>query len=227
MIAWAARIGISAGRLRLIENKPGAPEGIAGDNRALEFSGYSKALDMFEGEGPFVICNDTLLRVHWSQGWARLIALWLYENVGNTRVEIWGDIRQEEIVWEEKPAIYLASWLWVLPNRASLDAFKQLLDRVVNQPLGEPSAPYLDYYKNWLGKPWWAGGWYGSPNEAELSRKLKSIRMEHALSLEIHRHYPEAMFSLGWNYPYLYRAIRLVDRFLARYHAMKRAFFRL
>ncbi len=224
MLAWAVRTGIAEDRLLFIENRPGTKADHAGDNSAWEFSGYSVALKLFQGEGPYLICNDTLLRNHWHQGWSRLIAKWLIELSKTAEVQIWGDVRAEAFAWEEKPKVYLASWLWILPNRASLDAFRQILDHVLNTPFPEPSTLYLEYYKNWLRKPWWAGGWYGVPNDDEMNRKLRSIRMEHALSLEMNRHYPEALCSLGTAYPLWYRVIRLADRLLARFNAMKRTY---
>lgn len=195
----------------------------AGDNAAYEFSGYALALDKMQGQGPFVLINDTLFRHHWKPGWAYLLRgllndPWLWSTSGR----IVGDLRSESFEFPEKPATYWASWIFVMSDRIALQRMRTALERVIREDWSKPSQAYVDYLDQWLNKSWWQGGWQGNPSPAALQRKTLSIRREHELSRILLNEQALTPYAVGHHQKFLYRVTRLIDRMLARYAAIRR-----
>ncbi len=214
MKQWQQRLGI--GQAVVINNKPGdkQEDEVAGDNSHFEFSAYQQLSRLLPGDGPFILVNDTLFKNHWEWAWARLcrIALRRLSAGENT---LWGDVRIEGGHIPERPNTYLASWIFVVPNRMVLSKLEDKLAALLLQEQPPPSMAYQQYLDNWLYPKVWYKGWHGKRTEADNQRKLRSVKLEHALSRQL----PAAQIqirSLGHFLPALYKMIRLADRLITR-----------
>lgn len=198
---------ISADHVFVLNNHSASVEAdeIAGNNQFYEFSGYRELCDRFSGEGPFVILNDTLWVNRWVRGWSKLLRSFQQKNNG-----VYGDIRIENGEIPERPNTYLASWVFVLPNREVLDQFIASLDAVMHDTYPEPSKAYRQYIDRWFAPRWYAG-WHGVRSKEALSRKLHCIRMEHALS-KVLLEKGLTLHSVGENRPLFYAILRIADR---------------
>jgi hypothetical protein len=189
---------------------------ISGSNQHYEFSGYRELCRHFTGEGPFVILNDTLWVNRWVGGWRSLLRSALKHTKSNA---VWGDVRIEGGEIPERPNTYLASWVFVIPNREVLNQFADSLDDVMHDSYPPPSPAYQGYLDRWFA-PRWYGGWHGVRSEEALARKRHCIRMEHALSaLLSEKNLP--LCSLGENRSLFYSFVRLVDRSLTFLRRLK------
>lgn len=213
-LAWAKRQGW---KLVVVNNQPeGAQSGQwQGSNAHFEFSGYLEALDQMSGPGPFLLINDTFFYNHATRLWCRALHHWNQRLVRQPTQEVWilGDVRREKEVFPEKDANFLASWLFYLPNRASLEVLAACLSQLTTEELPEPSIGYQTYVNRWLQSngPW--RGWHGQRNEAALARKRRVIRLEHRLS--------QLLQQGGWmqgadEYLVWYPLLRLYERFKTR-----------
>jgi hypothetical protein len=200
-----------------------APGEISGNNSAYEFSGYAHALDLMQGEGPFVLVNDTLFRHHWSNSWRIMLQNLLKKSDFCAQEgSILGDLRRESIEFPEKPLTYWASWILFMSDRTALQRIRTALERVNRADWTLSSPAYDAYVMQWLQRPWWRGGWQGNPTPAAIQRKKISIRREHELSRILLREQGLPALALGHHQPLRYRITRWVDRFLARYSALMR-----
>lgn len=222
---WSNRCGFQVNQTYVINNSEDYQlfEEIPGNNTAFEFSGYAQALDLMQGDGPFVLVNDSLFRHHWSRAWCimlhRLLEdLWLCTQDG----KILGDLRRESIEFPEKPSTYWASWIFVMSDRWALQRMRVALERVIQAEWSEPSPEYEHYVKKWLNKSWWRGGWQGNPTPTAIHRKRISIRREHELSRILLMEQRLTPYSIGHRQQVLYRITRWTDRMMARYSAIRR-----
>ncbi len=207
-------------RLVVVNNHAGmlAAGEMAGDNTHFEFSGYRVLCANLSGDGPFVIVNDTLFRNHWTGGWTQLLRI-VMRRIDCTQDVVYGDIRRDGNSIPERPDPFLASWIFVLPNRAVLLRFDQILDQLCRTDLPEPSPAYAAFLKNWTAAGKRFRGWHGKRDPASVDRKIRAVRFEHALSEAL----PDAglpIVSLGTFSPVLYRTIRVVDRLQTRISAL-------
>jgi glycosyltransferase family protein len=214
---WASALGIR--HASIVNNLASscAVDEIPGTNVDFEFSAYEQLLDSFQGPGPFVLVNDTLFRNHGQFLWQKLVARALADP--GSYPFIWGDWREENIVFPEKPATYLASWIFVIPDRASLEVFKASLTHILHGDLPVASEAYTKYVINWLKSDKWFSGWHGPGDEKTLMRKQRTVRLEHALSIELKK---RGMIyrSLGHFGKPLYAWIRIYDRLRTRWMAL-------
>lgn len=217
--ALAARI--SAEHVLVVNNHSASVQAgeIAGSNQFYEFSGYRELCDRLTGEGPFIILNDTLWVNRWVGGWRSLLRSALKYTKSNA---VWGDVRIEGGEIPERPNTYLASWIFVIPNREVLNLFADSLDAVMHHRYPPPSPAYQTYLDRWFA-PRWYGGWHGVRSEEALARKRHCIRMEHALSAVLaEKNLP--VRPLGENRALFYALVRLADRnltFLQRLKAIQ------
>lgn len=188
-----------------------------GTNKDFEFSAYARLLDAFEGPGPYLLVNDTLFRNHGHGLWRSLTEKVLREH--GTFPFVWGDWRSESISFPEKPTDYLASWIFVIPDRATLSLFKECLAHVLGSDLPPASEAYTIYVRNWLQSGKWFSGWHGPADAVTLARKQRTVRLEHALSIEFKKRglYIKSMGNSG---KLLYFWIRIYDRLRTRWMAL-------
>lgn len=193
------------------------PGELPGDNSFFEFSGYQIAVKSFKTNGPFLIINDTLFKHHLSVGW-----IWLINKAIQSKLDsptVWGDPRKEKITFPEKENIFLASWIFYIPNRQSLDAFELALDKAI-KGIGHPlSDPYQKYIHQWLNEPSLLSGWKGKMDEQTYQRKFISIQLEHALSRALSAN--GFLRSFG-QVTYLYRLIRILERIRYRFNLVSK-----
>jgi hypothetical protein len=215
---WCRKL--SATEPLIINNDPASllPEEHPGDNSAYEFSAYQQACLLFRTEGPFLIANDTLFYNHWSAGWKCILRKLQKKDIPSPSVI--GDIRRERIGFPEKKPAFLASWIFYLPDRASLTAFSESLETAILQAEKKPSDAYEVYVNNWLTRKSSLSGWHGSADEENYIRKKKVIRMEHELSRELESR--GLMHSIG-DYRPEYPLIRIFERLKTRYYAIFRS----
>lgn len=217
MQQWSAELGIS--RVHIANNHPKLFEAdeLRGTNESYEFSAYEQLLQELKGDGPYLLVNDTLFRNHGHQLWGRLVKQAL-QRPGQYPT-VWGDWRSESIVFPEKPAQYLASWIFLIPDRATLTSFRACLHQIMHEPLPEASTAYQTYITKWLQSDKWFSGWHGPSDATTLQRKQRTVRLEHALSLEMRARGLEYK-SLGHFAPLFYHWIRLYDRVRTRWMAV-------
>lgn len=215
---WCRKLGFATPLIINNDHASIMEEEHRGDNHAYEFSAYRQACGLFATEGPFLIANDTLFYNHWSAGWGCILQKIQKKALPSPAVI--GDIRREKLQFPEKNPAFLASWIFFLPDRASLLAFSESVETAILQSEMKASDAYESYVNNWLTRKSALSGWHGSANEANLIRKRKVIRMEHALSLELEAR--GLMHSIG-NFRPEYPLIRIVERLKTRYYAIFRS----
>lgn len=213
---WASAVG--AEQCLIIENKAGAATHgvVQGDNKHSEFSAYMQLCSLFGGDGPYLIVNDTLVRTHWAYGWARLCRKVLRGKLDE--LSIIGDIRNDGDNIAGKPSVYFASWIFVIPSRKTLEAFRAALEQALIHPETLPS-DYNQWLDRWLSPGSLSGGWHHKAGEAEKRRKRFCIVTEHRLSQQLPAH-GLRMVSAGRFNPVLYFLIRLADRLKTRLSAL-------
>ncbi|MCE1201461.1 MAG: hypothetical protein LWX09_05095 [Bacteroidia bacterium] len=212
---WASAVGTA--HSTIIENKAGAAtQGVLqGDNKHSEFSAYLQLCSLFRGDGPYLIINDTLVRTHWAYGWARLCRKLLRGKLDEHTII--GDIRNDGDDIAGKPSVYLASWIFIIPSRKALEAFRAAMEQALTHPETLPSA-YDQWLHRWLNPGSLSGGWHHKAGEAEKRRKRFCIITEHRLSQQLSPHGLQ-MVSAGRFSPALYFLIRLADRLKTRLSA--------
>lgn len=186
---------------------------LCGDNTHFEFSGYRVVAANFGGNGPYLIVNDTLFKNHQTYLWRRLVRNALAKVDLNDKA-IWGDIRRDGSSLAERPSPFLASWIFVIPNRRVLSIFIQTLETLIKEPLPPFSGDYERYLDLWLSKRLF-GGWHGVRSEQALARKRMAIKYEHTLSLRLLLAGIE-LRSIGENQPAWYFVTRVADRIFTR-----------
>lgn len=203
---------LSPEHIFIVNNLQGAAsEGeIEGDNKQYEFSAYAQFVGLFQNDGPYVIANDTLFRTHWAGGWAGLLKR-AVKNVNPNEITVYGDIRRDGNAIPERPDPFLASWIFLLPNRKTLNQFGQALNKLFNEPLPPPSPAYETYLQWWTNPNRRLRGWHGDRSAEGIQRKLHCIRLEHALSKAMPQH-GLALRSLGEFAPFRYAMLRIIDR---------------
>lgn len=185
---------------------------IKGDNSLYDFSGYAIAIKAFKTEGPYLLVNDTLFKHHIPFFWRNIIRR--IKHIKLDTPSVWGDHRKENISFPEKDKLYLASWIFYIPDRASLQLLEQTLETAI-QKMNEPvSAAYQQYIDQWLLQPTLFRGWSGNMNEEAYARKNRAIRIEHRWSKELSK--AGALRSFQQVYP-LYGLIRLMERLKYRF----------
>lgn len=200
-----------------IEGKNGAE--IGGNNAAFEFSGYLVVAREFKGEGPFLIVNDTLFKNHQTPLWKALVERVLVTANWNEDA-VWGDIRNDGNTLTERPNPFLASWIFIIPNRKVLAVFTDALETMIKAPMPTFSEPYEQFLTAWLRKrP--LGGWHGTRNEAAMERKRLAIKYEHTLSKKLLAAGIE-LRSMGEKSPFRYWVTRLADRVSTRLLSMRK-----
>lgn len=201
------------------DHKNCRPQEIKGDNTSYEFSAYVQLCSLMEGDGPFIIANDTLFKTHWQWGWTKLLQK-AVQKIDKNELSVWGDIRTDGDSIPERPALFLASWIFVLPNRKSLETFQQILTTLCKAKMPEPSAAYADFLAWWTSPSRRLRGWHGPRTAENLDRKIRSIRLEHALSTALHQNQLH-IHSLGKFTPIAYKLLRLFDRLRTRLDSLK------
>lgn len=222
MERWAKSTGVT--KQSIVNNhKPSlAKDEQLGSNAAYEFSAYLQLIDSFEGNGPFVLVNDTLFKNHWRWAWGILVKKAAANISGEV---ICGDIRLENGDIDERPNVFLASWIFIIPNRSQLTLFKQVLSKVLEEPCSTPSPAYNNYLEAWLQPSRWYKGWHGLVDANAVARKRASIQWEHALSKKLMESGVHLQ-SIGQHSALLYMLTRAHDRFVTRLQALSARFFR-
>ncbi|MFZ4465266.1 MAG: hypothetical protein ACOYN5_15580 [Bacteroidales bacterium] len=223
MTQWKQSFGESP--LCVVNNHPTlrSPQELDGDNSHFEFSAYRILCEKLEGDGPFIIANDTLFRNHWQKGWAKMLRLAIRRMDVSVNI-VWGDIRRDGNSIPERPDPFLASWIFVIPNRAVLKQFAEVLDDLCNTELPEPSPAYASFLTWWTAPARRFRGWHGARTPEDIARKVRCIRLEHALSKSL----PAAglpIRSLGTLAPLQYAFLRIVDRLRTRMDAWSYRYF--
>jgi hypothetical protein len=185
-----------------------APGELEGDNRHYEFSAYRMACRLLDGEGPFVVVNDTLFHNHWAYSWVHML-----RKIRISGPAVVGDIRTEKISFPEKSKSFLASWVFYMPDRNSLTMFSDALDSAFERASNPVGTDYNEYIDRWLKEKKWYGGWHGSLSNEAYQRKKSVIRLEHALSLELEER--QLMKSIALFSPE-YKFVRLAERLYTR-----------
>ena len=195
---------------------------LAGNNKNYEFSAYRQLCDLFSSEGPFIIVNDTLFTNHWRLAWAKLCKR-AVQGMYVDQMVVYGDVRIEGGVVPERPNTYLASWIFILPNRQALRQFSLLLDDVMLQPMPEPSPSYRKYLEEWINPPVWYKGWHGKRTNQTIHRKIACVMIEHSVTKKM-PDFGLRLQSLGTFNVILYALIRVVDRLVTRSLAVATSF---
>jgi hypothetical protein len=192
---------------------------LQGTNEFYEFSGYDQLLQwMKEREGPFVIVNDTFFKTHQTRLWLWLLKRVLTQSHLLTSGVVYGDIRRDGDALTERPNPFWASWIFVIPDVATLKRFQEILELVTTRNVPTLSEAYTEFLDDWLQPKQRWGGWHGQVSEQALERKRACIIMEHQLSkLWLNRGYE--IGSVGDFYPHVYRMLRILDRLKTRWHA--------
>ena len=195
--------------------------GEQGHNRQFEFGGYLEVMEGFQTEGPYVVVNDTLFDNHHTGAW-----LYLIDTIAERILEepqrlcVVGDIRRDGVDIPERPDPFLASWLFIIPNRDSLEVIKACLRAVLAREVPAVFSPsYEAFLNSWLKtKSIWSG-WQGRATEANVVRKRHCIYWEHALSKELALAGVD-LISAGRYHRGLYAGIRMYDRLWNRWKAL-------
>lgn len=193
---------------------------ILGSNSDFEFSGYLEAIAHFTGEGPFLLVNDTLLLTHWLPGWTKLFKRAQRSPEFFPAATVAGDIRWEEVIIPERPIPYLSSWVFWCNDRQALLHLEHALRKVIAQDMKPPSVVYQNYLDRWFQPSSAFSGWHGELNSNTYHRKLRCVRLEHALSLALAENKP--LRSLGELAPNSYWLLRIIDRFRTRWSAWQK-----
>lgn len=203
----------------LVNNHSGScrEDEIKGSNLSFEFSAYLDLLREFKGSGPFILVNDTIFRNHATSLWVQLLESGLHSGVRYP--EILGDIRIEKVHFEEKDRKYLASWIFLIPDRVSLEVFIEVLDELISKKLNAPSSAYQHYIVDWLNRNSIFSGWHGPKDQQTLMRKELTVRLEHELSKRL-VHRGIALSSFGRRSPIMYQVTRGYDRVKTRWMAV-------
>jgi hypothetical protein len=189
---------------------------IQGHNRQYEFGGYLTVCECMEGEGPFVIMNDTLFRTHNKRGWLGLLKQMPVLDVEG--LVLYGDIRRDGNDLMERPNPFLASWIFVVPNRASLEALTEGLKVILMEEERPLSPDYEQFLDHWLNPKRFWGGWHGKKGEDELMRKRQCVLWEHRLNRWLLDAGVELRSVGEWN-PGKYNWLRILDRLKTRWKA--------
>ncbi len=202
----------------VLNNKAGQAGGgeIQGANEQFEFGGYLTLIEsMLNHEGPYLILNDTLFRTHYSWGWRRLLNRHLTKWEEGDKVVL-GDIRRDGDQYFERPDPFLASWIFIIPNKATLLVFREALKQVLSDDLVcGSSQEYKDFIVSWIQPKSKLRGWHGLSDSHEISRKMNCIMWEHGLSRRLLQSGVKLVGADFWS-PYQYKILRIVDRFKTR-----------
>ena len=207
--------------LWVVNNGAGKAVGneLQGTNEFFEFSGYAQLIEAFKaGKGPFVIANDTFFKTHQTRLWLVLLKRILGARNPLQTGMVYGDIRIDGNALSERPNPFWASWIFVIPDVATLLRFEGVLQQVMAEGERPLSEAYKAFFEAWLQprKRW--GGWHGQATEAALRRKRSCIVMEHRLSyLWVKAGYE--IGSIGAFYPRFYGILRILDRLKTRWQA--------
>jgi hypothetical protein len=171
-------------QLTIINNFPEAaiPPETQGHNQLQDLGAYSTLCNQFKGDGPYLIINDTLFSHHFSWAWQLFIKRWLKQQTeplqSNT---IWGDIRKPNNPPKLLPPEYLASWIFIIPNRTALLNFStQLKLSLENTPL-EFDLEYHAYLEKFINGNVFRG-WHKIVDENEKTKKKNCYFVEHKLN---------------------------------------------
>ena len=212
---WCSKLGcnnptIINNQLPILNN-----DEVKGDNSFFEFSGYSIAIKCFKKNGPYIIVNDTLFKNHIPFFWGLILSK--AKKVDPDSLSVWGDHRREKISFPEKSKIFLASWIFYIPNRKSLAIFQSSLEAAIAAADQKVSLPYQMYIDKWLLNASVLRGWNGCLDNDSYKRKSLTVKLEHRLSIEL-SHY-SALKSLG-ELSKLYFGVRLSERIKNRYELL-------
>jgi hypothetical protein len=189
---------------------------IQGENEQFEFGGYLQLCERMEPlEGPYLILNDTLFRTHSLRGWLKLLAQ-LPQSFRESDRVIYGDIRFDGTAFRERPNPFLASWVFLIPNRALMCDFRRILQEVLQADFEEISPEYASFLQDWIEPKHRWGGWHGSAQDR--ARKRQCILWEHRLSLMLQAEGIELRSIGEWDAD-LYQRLRLMDRLKTRWKA--------
>jgi len=190
---------------------------IRGSNEFYEFSGYLEGLEKvgFKDLDKIFLFNDTLFEHHTTIMWANFL-----KNISPERVGVYGDGREEPVLWDGSPLKILASWHFLLNGKDCIKGFKELLQDVLAD--FDKSLVIDDAYKLYREK-YLSGGIYQGyslsgklNNEKDILRKKKCINTEHRLGRELEKK-GKMIFYSGFQYQF----IHLMDRYLSFYRRFK------
>jgi hypothetical protein len=218
MSQWRSHWKAFYSKLHIINNQPGDTYGQAGSNRYFEFSGYLEAIDLFQTEGPFILCNDTWFKTHNMSLWTLLLQRFLRNSPKAD--DIFGDLRTELSNFIEKPSPYLSSWIFFIPNREILEQFRNCLQNAIREAVvADFSKEYLDYVEDWIRPKNPFYGWHIQSNQIEsIERKRRCIYIEHRWNAWLLKEGFE-LCSFGSTQKYLYGLVRIIDRLQTRLFA--------
>jgi len=212
---WAHKIN----GFYIINNKSHDSFGESGSNEYSEFSGYLEVIEKFRGTGPFILCNDTWFKTHYPPIWNRLLKNAITQ-MNDSSNAIYGDIRWDKEEFIEKPSPYLSSWIFLIPNKPSLEEFKEtLLFTLRTLNVKELSNEYKSYVASWISPSNKWKGWHKMAiQSSDIKRKTHSIYLEHYLNNNF-KHRGIQIRSLGMFNPTWYFAVRIIDRLRTRFKA--------
>lgn len=189
---------------------------IQGHNQQFEFGGYLTLCERMEGDGQFVIMNDTLFRTHDTRGWLEMLKD--MPRIDADGLVVYGDIRRDGSELIERPDPFLASWIFVVPNRTTLEVLQTGLKAILTEDVITLSAEYETFLQRWLNPKRIWGGWHGSKGEEEWKRKRQCVIWEHRLSAWLLDAGVEIRSVGEWN-PGTYQWLRMKDRLKTRWKA--------
>lgn len=207
----------------LINNKSGqaAAGEYQGNNLQFEFGGYLQLTElMLLHEGPYLILNDTLFRTHHTRGWLQFLsskaAQWTeFNNV------IMGDIRKDGSQFVERPNPFLASWIFVIPNKDTLLGFQDALKKTIISDVDLMSSEYREFLNGWVLPKSKLRGWHGVKDSMAIDRKRRCVFWEHTLSKLLLNDGVDLIGFDHWS-KCRYQQLRVVDRFNTRIQAWLR-----
>ena len=156
---------------------------IQGHNQIQDLGAYLSLCQQFKGDGPYLLINDTLFTNHISWAWKYFIKLWLKHNSNQFDANsILGDIRTPSNPPQELPSHYLASWIFVIPNKTVLTTFSNQLNHAIhNSSKNTLSASYQSYLTNFLNGDVFRG-WHKIVDESKKNQKKECYIVEHQLN---------------------------------------------
>jgi|GEM_PF-429320 len=172
-------------QLNTINNYPNGyiDSELQGHNQFQDLGAYLTLCQQFKGDGPYLLINDTLFTNHISWAWKYFIKLWLKHNSNLFDANsIWGDIRTPFNPPQELPPHYLASWIFVIPNKTVLTTFSNQLYIAIHDGSKNPlSGPYQSYLTNFLNGNVFSG-WHKIVDDSEKHAKKECYIVEHRLN---------------------------------------------
>jgi hypothetical protein len=156
---------------------------IQGHNQLQDLGAYLSLCEQFTGDGPYLLINDTLFTNHISWAWKYYVKLWQKYNSNLLEINsVWGDIRKPNNPPQEIPSHYLASWIFIIPNKTVLTTFSSQLSSAIHDSAKNPmSVSYQSYLTNFLNGNVFRG-WHKIVEKTKKDQKMECYIVEHKLN---------------------------------------------